>query len=147
LRCIVSRTGNFDAEHPVFKKSGGPIHLLTTGDLAAENPFPRGGDIVHHHQTLEEFLRTLATDHAVKSLHCEGGGQLIRALAEMDAIDEFHLTLAAHTLFGGSKSPTSTGVPSAFLTCSSQFELSHCEPHQELGECFLSYTRIGSDAQ
>jgi riboflavin biosynthesis pyrimidine reductase len=141
LRCIVSRTGEMDTAHPVFTKPGGAIHLLVTGDF-------RGREIpgvTIHRRTLAEFLETLAGKYHVKHLHCEGGGQLIRALAELDAIDEFHLTLAGHTLFGGHAAGTATGIPGDFLPKSADFELRHFEPQPGLGECFLSYARSGRD--
>ncbi len=77
----------------------------------------------------------------VRHLHCEGGGQLIRALAELDAIDEFHVTLAGHALFGGMEAPTATGIGVDFLPASLDFALSHFEPRPDMGECFLSYRR------
>ena len=92
-----------------------------------------------HRQTLLGFLQTLSTEYHVKQLHCEGGGQLIRALAELDVIDEFHLTLAGHTLFGGFAASTATGIPSEYLPKSLTFEITRFEPRA--GECFLSYTR------
>ena len=136
LRCVVSRRGLFDAAHPLFHSPGGKIHLLVT-----ENPDcdPPCGTL--HHGTLEEFLATLAEQHGVQRLHCEGGGGLIRSLAELDAIDEFHLTLAGHTLFGGHGAPTATGLPGDFPPCSVEFELTHFGPQPESGECFLSYRR------
>jgi riboflavin biosynthesis pyrimidine reductase len=137
LRCIVSKTGIIPPDHPLFSKPGGEIHLLVTGN---ENP-PANPAVTLHHDTLAGFLHTLISDHGVKHLHCEGGGSLIRALAEIDAIDEFHLTLAGHTLFGGQESPTATGVPAEFLPRSLDFQLSHFQPHPESGEYFLSYRR------
>jgi len=137
LRCIVSRGGRIDPAHPLFSKPGGDIHLLVTGGLTG----PVDPRITVHSQTLLQFLDTLAREFHVKQLHCEGGGQLIRALAELDVIDEFHLTLAGHTLFGGLQSNTSTGIPAEFLPKSVDFEIRHFEPHSEIGECFLSYTR------
>lgn len=137
LRCVVSAAGNFDRSHPIFATPGGEIHLLVTGDGGV-------GQIqgaVIHHASLTAFLEILARDHGVKRLHCEGGGSLIRSLAELDAIDEFHLTWAGHTLFGGKSAPTPTGVPGAFLPASLKFELSAFEPTSE-GECFLSYRRV-----
>lgn len=134
LRCIVSRSGSLNPELPIFQKPGGEIHLCITGDRSVEMP----GATVHH-ASLKEFLNILATDLKVKHLHCEGGGQLVRELAELDAIDEFHLTLAGHTLFGGLSAPTVTGIPAEFLPLSLDFELSHFEPQD--GECFLSYRR------
>lgn len=137
LRCIVSHRGKIDPGHPLFSKPGGGIHLLVTGDNAA----PAIAGVTLHHQALAAFLTTLATEYQVKTLHCEGGGQLIRALAELDVIDEFHVTLAAHTLFGGLASGTATGVPAEFLPHSAGFQLSHFAPQPAAGECFLSYTR------
>lgn len=139
LRCIVSRNGNLDPTHPLFSKSGGGIHLLVTGEFTG----PEISNVTVHHQTLPEFLENLASQHHVERLHCEGGGQLIRALAELDMIDEFHVTLAAHTIFGGLEASTSTGVPSEFLPKSIDFQLSHFASRPELGECFLSYSRVG----
>lgn len=137
LRCVVSGSGNFDRSHPIFTSPGGGIHLLVTG---AGEINPIEGATVHH-ASLEAFLGILARDHGVKRLHCEGGGSLIRSLAELNAIDEFHLTWAGHTLFGGKSAPTPTGVPGAFLPASLNFELTAFEPTSE-GECFLSYRRV-----
>jgi riboflavin-specific deaminase-like protein len=143
LRCVVSRTGGIPAEHPLFSTPGGPIHLLVTAGLAPEFSAALPAGVTVHRQTLPEFLATLATDHAVARLHCEGGGELISSLANLGVIDEFHLTLAGHTLFGGRQSPTATGIPDRFLPAAASFSLTHFEPRPELGECFLSYTRRG----
>lgn len=137
LRCVVSRNGEIDPAHPVFSKPGGGIHLLVTGEFTGTVI----AGVTIHRQTLAGFLETLAADYRVERLHCEGGGQLIRALAEMDAIDEFHLTLAGHSLFGGVDAVTATGVPGDFLPRSVDYQISHFEPRVADGECFLSYTR------
>lgn len=141
LRCIVSESGGIDAAHPIFRTPGGAIHLLVTGASPAEIPAEVRDQITVHHQTLAAFLETLAVRHGVSRLHCEGGGQLVRALAALDAIDEFHLTLAGHTLFGGQDAATTTGVPGDFLLCSLDFELDRFDPQPDTGECFLSYRR------
>jgi 2,5-diamino-6-(ribosylamino)-4(3H)-pyrimidinone 5'-phosphate reductase len=139
LRCIVSTSGDIPADHRIFSKPGGPIHLLVTGNDRSSPELRALCQI--HRGSLAAFLETLATGHRVRHLHCEGGGSLIRSLAEMDAIDEFHLTLAGHTLFGGFDAPTATGIPADFLPHSPAFTLSHFEPRPDLGECFLSYRR------
>lgn len=138
LRCIVSHTGLLDPAHPIFAKAGGDIHLLVTGETAPDRLDSR---VTVHRQTLLEFLHTLAAEHQVRHLHCEGGGQLIRALAKLDAIDEFHLTLAGHTLFGGQQAATATGIPAEFLPKSIDFAIRHFDPRPDLSECFLSYAR------
>lgn len=141
LRCIVSRSGALDPAHSIFAKEGGDIHLLVTGDSPAELPASLAERVTVHHQTLAEFLEKLAADHGVEQLHCEGGGQLIRELAALDVIDEFHVTLAGHTLFGGKDARTATGIPAGFLPESRLFELSRFEPLAGGGECFATYTR------
>jgi 2,5-diamino-6-(ribosylamino)-4(3H)-pyrimidinone 5'-phosphate reductase len=139
LRCIVSRSGAISPDHPIFQKPGGQIHLLVTGDPA--DLIPAG--VYLHQDSITGFLHSLAANLQVKRLHCEGGGSLIRALAEFDAIDEFHLTLAGHTVFGGQDAPTATGTSVEFLPDSRAFEISHFDPNPETGECFLTYRRIG----
>ncbi|MGC4013806.1 MAG: RibD family protein [Luteolibacter sp.] len=134
-RCVVSRDGKFDLSHPMFTTPGGDIHLLVTGDAEANAPV---GTVVHH-GSLETFLDTLAGHHGVGRLHCEGGGSLIRVLAELDLIDEFHLTWAGHSLFGGKSAPTPTGIPGVFLPASRDYVLTGFKP--AAGECFLSYRR------
>jgi len=59
----------------------------------------------------------------------------------MDALDELHLTVGGHTIFGGHKSPTITGVPATLLPESMGFTLVHCEPLGPEGECFLTYRK------
>jgi riboflavin biosynthesis pyrimidine reductase len=137
LRCVVSHAGRIPADHPLFQKPGGPIHLLVTGSATPDLP----AEVTIHRGSLAGFLETLANGLGVKHLHCEGGGRLIRSLAELGAIDEFHVTLAGHSLFGGMEAPTATGIPADFLPSSLEFTLSHFEPRPDLGECFLSYRR------
>lgn len=134
-RCVVSRSGRFDPAHPLFHTPGGPVHLLVTGGVDPEIP----GATVHTGE-LADFLETLAAA-GIRHVHCEGGGKLVFALAELDAIDEIHLTLAGHTLFGGRDAPTLSGVPAAFLPATREYELTEFDPRPETGECFLSYRR------
>jgi 2,5-diamino-6-(ribosylamino)-4(3H)-pyrimidinone 5'-phosphate reductase len=141
LRCIISKSGDLDPKHPLFSTPGGPIHLLITGGDMPSLPAEIPPKVTVHLTRLGDFLEDLAEKHHVERLHCEGGGQLIQALAEIDAIDEFHLTLAGHTLFGGQKAPTATGIPGDFLPRSTDFKISHFDPRPDLGECFLSYIR------
>jgi 2,5-diamino-6-(ribosylamino)-4(3H)-pyrimidinone 5'-phosphate reductase len=121
LRCVVSRHGEIDPAQPIFAKPGGGIHILATDSLT----------------------ETLAVTHGVRHLHCEGGGQLIAALAALDVIDEFHATIAGHTLFGGQAAPTATGVPSGWLPESRRFEICTFEPCPATGECFVTWRRVG----
>ncbi len=134
-RCVVSRGGGFDPAHPLFHTPGGPVHLLVTDGVAPEIP-----GVTVHSASLAAFLETLAAG-GIRRVHCEGGGQLVFALAGLDAIDAIHLTWAGHTLFGGREAPTLSGVPGDFLPATREYELTAFEPRPESGECFLSYRR------
>lgn len=137
LRCVASRHGVIPENHPLFHSPGGPIHVMALEDTDPRS-LPQG---TLHPTDLPGFLRILAADLGVERLHCEGGGELIRALAELDAIDEFHLTVAAHTLFGGSAAATATGVSRLPLGRSARFVLDRVSPADDTDECFLSYRR------
>ena len=138
LRCVVSRTGRIDPSLPIFSRPGGAIHWLVTGESEAS----RIPQATIHRLSLMEFLEELGTEYNVRHLHCEGGGQLICELAALDVIDDFHLTLAGHTIFGGRQAPTTTGLPGDFLPTTVGFEMADCQPSPASRECFLSYRRI-----
>ena len=136
LRCIVSRHGELSSDQPIFSSKGGPIHLLCTDGY-------RGSldQVTVHEASVAEFLEMLHDQLGIESLHCEGGGQLVRELAKLDAIDDLHLTLAGHTLLGGSQSPTLSGMLGDYLKASNTFEIKAFEPQSDTGECFLTYRR------
>lgn len=136
LRCIASASGSLSGEEKIFRTAGGAIHLWCQTTPASELPHT-----TLHHGSLENFLLELHHQHGVKHLHCEGGGTLLRALLEIDYLDELHLTWAAHTMFGGAAAPTLSGVPGIPLVKSTHFQLVHFEPMEAEGEVFLSYVR------
>lgn len=140
LRCVVTRRGELDPAHPMFTTAGGDIHILCTEFV----PRARHPEQVRFHAgSLASFLSTLYETHQVRRLHCEGGGTLVRELLRLDAVDTLHLTIAGHTIFGGTASPTATGFPTPeFLNMSAQFSLDSFEPNPTTGECFLTYRRI-----
>ncbi len=138
LRCVVSHHGEIDPAHPIFGKPGGGIHILATGG-PTENRRPGA---TYHQGDLPGFIETLAR-HGARRLHCEGGGFLIAQLAALDLIDEFHATLAAHTLFGGASSPTPTGIPDAWLPASRGFHITAMDAPPGTGECFVTWRRRG----
>ena len=137
LRCIVSRHGELSANHPIFQVEGGPIHLLATQGYHWDH----GGKVTIHESSLATFLEMLHLTQGVRKLHCEGGGQLISELAELDALDDIHLTLAGHTVLGGAKSSTLTGVLGDHLKYSKAFEISEFQPQHQTEECFVTYRR------
>jgi len=146
LRCIISRGRSIEPKHPIFHRDGGPIHLVITGKKLPTIDTIVVDKFTVHHMSLEKFLDHLKTKLGVHHLHCEGGGELIRSLAEMDAIDEFHATLAAHTIFTSATAATATGAITEYLPHSITFELKHYEPDPIHGECFVSYGRKTANA-
>lgn len=138
LRCVVAGDGEIPESLPLLARVGGDIHWLNAGGGPA-GKVPAG--VTLHRATLAGFLTILREDLGIGHVHCEGGGTLIRMLAEMDAIDELHLTLAGHTIFGGHGAPTLTGNSGVYLPQSRNFALADFRKSPGTGECFLSYLR------
>jgi len=137
-RVVVSRSGSWDLAHPLFKHDT-PIYLCTIGGVPSTTvDLPQVTEL--HADNLGKLLELLS-QQGVQHIHCEGGGELIHALGEIDAIDTLHLTVAGHSAFSGSQAPTLTGVLSDYLPASRHFSLSHFEPTMN-GECFLTYQRL-----
>jgi riboflavin biosynthesis pyrimidine reductase len=85
---------------------------------------------------LVAMLETLRSKYNVRTLACEGGPTLFRALLEQGLIDQLNLTIAPY-MFGGAKAPTLTGLSKKFLPASV-----HCSliDMRTVGhECFLTY--------
>ncbi len=133
LRCVISESGCFDPEHPLFTSEGGERHLIVGKD--AEVPdLPA----TIHRGTLDEFLEELRLQEGIHTLLCEGGGTLVKELFELDVVDEINITWAPHTLFGGKEAPTLTGLADNFLPESRHYHLSHFLKNGE-NEVFLTY--------
>lgn len=136
LRCVVTREGALRGDEKIFTTPGGDIHILCTEKPGTEFP----GALMHV-GNLFTFLKTLHENRGVKHLHCEGGGQLMSALFELDCIETLHLTWAAHSLFGGTRAPTIIGPTGFAAPREWQFFLDHCIPVADTGEIFLTYRR------
>jgi 5-amino-6-(5-phosphoribosylamino)uracil reductase/2,5-diamino-6-(ribosylamino)-4(3H)-pyrimidinone 5'-phosphate reductase len=83
------------------------------------------------------MLRILRSHYRVRTVVCEGGPRLFRALLEIGAVDELRLTWTPR-IFGGAGAPTLTGIPDGFLPKTIRSRLRKMET--EGGECFLTYT-------
>lgn len=134
-RCVISRSGNFDAEHPLFHSEGGPRHLI----VDSEESLPDLPANIHR-MNLASWLNTLRENPNINTLLCEGGGQLTKELFLLDLVDEINLTWAPHTLLGGAGAPTLTGLPGEFLPSSRSYQLVECQPAGD-GEVFIKYQR------
>jgi len=134
-RCVVSRNGEFRADHPFFHTEGGPRHLIIT-----EKHAPTDLPATTHQMSLPDWLSWLDEHPEITTLLCEGGGFLTRELFSLDRVDEIYLTWATHTMFGGQLAPGITGIPGKFLPTSGQYQLVNLE-NGSPGEVYLHYRR------
>src|SRR5437667_9147 len=79
------------------------------------------------------MLEQLHSEYQIRSVACEGGATLFRALLEEDLVDQLNLTIAPY-LFGGAHAPTLTGLSKDFLPRSVQCSLTEMRTVGE--ECF-----------
>jgi riboflavin-specific deaminase-like protein len=145
LRVIVTNRGAIDLSWRVFQTPGSQIVVFSTRKMPQ-----RARAAVGQHADLWIFnspevdlaatLRILRSNYRVRTVVCEGGPRLFRALLEIGAVDELHLTWAP-LIFGGAKAPTLTGVPDHFLPATIRCRLRKMQI--EGNECFLTYSLKG----
>jgi riboflavin-specific deaminase-like protein len=141
LRVILSGSGKLDRNLPVFGQKFSPILLFTGRSTESKVIWP---DYVHVYrserdwQDLDRILSLLYGEYGVRTLVCEGGPTLVRALVERDLIDEIHATIAPK-LFGGEHAPGLLGISDAFLSSSRAYRMVSLEVHGD--EAYLHYRR------
>jgi len=139
LRVLVSNAGILDPNWKVFQYAESPLVVFSTVKMP-ERIRARIAPLCDLHLfsspsvPLEAALQILFKEYKIRSAVCEGGGTLLRSLAEADLVDEIFLTLAP-IIFGGAGAPTLTGKPDLFLPEAREFQIvSH---RMEGEECFL----------
>jgi riboflavin biosynthesis pyrimidine reductase len=85
---------------------------------------------------LAQLLHKLRVEYKVRTLACEGGPTLFRALLERGLADQLNLTIARY-LFGGANAPTLIGLSKDFLPASVYCSLTRIRVVGS--ECFLTY--------
>ena len=143
LRVILSGSGNISTALPVFQKGNAPILIYSTERMAPSQRRLLNEHAMIHLSGSDEvdvfwILEHLYDHYQVRSLVCEGGPTLVKALANANVIDEIYLTLAAK-IFGGSGAPGLTGLPGEFLPVSCRFQLIDIDRGDN--ECYLRYRR------
>jgi riboflavin-specific deaminase-like protein len=141
LRVIVSNEGKIDHRLKVFQSDVSPIIIFSTKRMPRKYQYALEKKATLHlsdtsHVDLVVMLQTLRSKYKVRTLECEGGPTLFRALLEEGLIDQLNLTIAPH-MFGGAKAPTLTGVSKKFLPASVHCLLSDMRTVSD--ECFLTY--------
>src|SRR6266545_7384939 len=113
LRVIVSNEGRIDHRLNIFQSDVSPIIIFSTKRMPQK--YQRALEkktTLHLSNTksvdLGGMLQTLRDEYKVRTVACEGGPTLFRALLEQGLIDRLNLTIAPY-MFGGAKAPTLTG--------------------------------------
>lgn len=144
-RVIFSNAGKLDPEWKVFRYRDSPLVVFST--LAMPE---RTRSRLAPHCDLHLFssptvpllaaLRILRSAYSIRSAVCEGGGTLLRSLAEADLVDELFLAIAP-VVFGGAGAPTLAGMTGTFLPEPRNFQIVEHRMHG--AECFLRLRKIG----
>jgi riboflavin-specific deaminase-like protein len=141
LRVIISNEGRIDHRLKIFQSDISPIVVFSSKRMPRK--FQRALEkmaTLHlsnsKHVDLAGMLQTLRNEYEVRTVACEGGPTLFRALLEQGLIDQLNLTITPY-MFGGAKAPTLTGVSKEFLPASVHCSLSDMRTIDE--ECFLTY--------
>jgi len=141
LRVIVSNKGRIDDRLKIFQSDISPIIIFSTKRMPWENQKALQKKNTLHladaeHVDLAVMLETLRNQYNVRTLACEGGPTLFRALLERDLVDQLNLTIAPY-MFGGATAPTLTGLSKKFLPASAHCSLIKMRTIEN--ECFLTY--------
>src|SRR5438067_1115406 len=141
LRVIVSNEGRIDSRLKIFQSDISPIVIFSTVRMPKRyQDALRKKASLHLSDArsvdLAWMLQQLRRDYAVRTVACEGGATLFRALLEHDLVDQLNLTIAPY-LFGGATAPTLTGLSKDFLPRSVRCTLTEMRTVGE--ECFLTY--------
>jgi 2,5-diamino-6-(ribosylamino)-4(3H)-pyrimidinone 5'-phosphate reductase len=141
IRVIISNSGDIPTDLNVFNHRFSPIVIYSTARMPPTTQTELRAKAELHlsavdHLSLEEVLNDLYETHRVRTLVCEGGPQLAKALAELNVVDELFLTVAP-LIAGGVGAPGVLGAPGTFLPSSRIYRLKSMKV--EAAECYLHY--------
>jgi 2,5-diamino-6-(ribosylamino)-4(3H)-pyrimidinone 5'-phosphate reductase len=141
IRVVISNSGDISSNLHIFDHQFSPIVIYSTTRMPPLNRTELGSKAELHlspsdHLDLPEVLIDLYETHQVRTIVCEGGPQLAKALAEIDAVDELFLTIAP-ILAGGAGAPGILGTSGIFLPASRVYRLESMKLEAE--ECYLHY--------
>ena len=143
LRVVISNSGKLDPCAKAFSYRDSRLIIFSTTRMpeSLQPRILRHADLYLFPESgvdIREALRILREDFGVRRLVCEGGGTVLRSLAELDLIDEIHLTVAP-VIFGGRLAPTLTGLPGPFLAPPREFRITKLAASAD--ECRLMLRR------
>jgi len=129
VRIIVSRLGTVDPQAQVIREKFSPVLVLTTRQTSARR-LEALRAVAHEVKicgtseiNFRSAFRWLFKKWKIRTLVCEGGGELNDALFQAGLVDELHLTVCPW-LFAGRTAPTiAEGMGAAKLARAIEFEL------------------------
>ena len=141
IRVIVSNEGKIDNRLNIFQSDISPIIIFSTRRMPPQYRQALQQKATLHlskaeHVDLAAMLRILREKYKVRTVACEGGPTLFRALLERGLVDQLNLTVAPY-MFGGANAPTLTGLSKEFLSASVHCGLIDMRVVGQ--ECFLTY--------
>lgn len=141
IRVVISNSGDLPLDLNIFNHRFSPIVIYSTTRMPATNQTELRAKAELHlsardQVSLPEVLNDLYETRQVRTLVCEGGPRLAKALAELDVVDELFITIAP-ILAGGAGAPGILGISGTFLPSSRVFQLESMKV--EAGECYLRY--------
>ncbi len=141
IRVIVSNEGKIDNRLNIFQSDISPIIIFSTRRMPPQYRQALQQKATLHlskaeHVDLAAMLRILREKYKVRTVACEGGPTLFRALLERGLVDQLNLTVAPY-MFGGANAPTLTGLSKEFLPASVHCGLIDMRVVGQ--ECFLTY--------
>jgi riboflavin-specific deaminase-like protein len=141
LRVIVSNEGKIDHRLNLFQTDISPILIFSTTKMPRTNRAALMQKATLHLSRAAEvdlaaMLQRLRAEYKVRTVACEGGATLFRALLARGLVDQLNLTIAPF-LFGGANAPTLTGLSKEFLPASVHCKLTDMRVVES--ECFLTY--------
>jgi riboflavin-specific deaminase-like protein len=141
IRVIVSNEGKIDNRLKIFHSDISPIVVFSTKRMPQKYKQALQKVATLHlsnaqNVDLAAMLRTLRDKYKVRTVACEGGPTLFRAMLECGLIDQLNLTIAPY-MFGGANAPTLTGLSKEFLPASVHCSL--IDMRVVGNECFLTY--------
>jgi len=130
-----------DPELRVFKERCSPIVIYTTNYMSESKRDELNRAAVVKvvkapRVDLRVMLNSLVCDFGVRTVVCEGGGNLLAGLLREGCVDELCLTFCPY-VFGGNLGVTLTGVVGDWLSSSVEVRLIDFESIE--GECFTRW--------
>jgi riboflavin-specific deaminase-like protein len=134
LAIVASASVALSAELPLFQAPEQRVLVVTDAPDAEVDGEPRAGVGYVREPDLAAAMRALRAEHGVRSILCEGGPTLNRALLAAGLVDELFLTLSPQVVGGAHPLTAVAGTP-----LDEPARLDIVTVHEAGGELFLRY--------